>query len=137
MIPHILINIDVPDVPAAERFYVEAFGLAPARRFGPHAVELTGAGCNIYLLGKKPGSAPYPGATQPRSYDRHWSPIHLDFAVEDLEAARDRAVGAGATLEQDVEQHAWGRIAYFADPFGHGFCLLQFTGRGYDAIATP
>ena len=23
----------------------------------------------------------------------------------------------------------------FADPFGNGFCLLQFTGRGYDEIA--
>jgi hypothetical protein len=23
-----------------------------------------------------------------------------------------------------------------ADPFGHGFCLIQFTERGYDAIAT-
>lgn len=24
-----------------------------------------------------------------------------------------------------------------ADPFGHGVCLLQFSGRGYDEIATP
>ena len=23
-----------------------------------------------------------------------------------------------------------------ADPFGHGWCLLQFLGGGYDAIAT-
>jgi hypothetical protein len=22
-----------------------------------------------------------------------------------------------------------------ADPFGHGFCLIQFLGRGYDEIA--
>ena len=22
-----------------------------------------------------------------------------------------------------------------ADPFGHGFCCVQFLGRGYDAIA--
>jgi len=21
-----------------------------------------------------------------------------------------------------------------SDPFGHGFCLLQFTGAGYDAV---
>jgi hypothetical protein len=27
------------------------------------------------------------------------------------------------------------RLALLADPFGNGFCLLQFTGRGYDAIA--
>ena len=24
-----------------------------------------------------------------------------------------------------------------SDPFGNGFCFLQFTGRGYDEIATP
>jgi len=24
-----------------------------------------------------------------------------------------------------------------ADPFGNGFCLIQFTGRGYDEIAKP
>jgi hypothetical protein len=22
-----------------------------------------------------------------------------------------------------------------ADPFGHGFCLIEFRGRGYDEIA--
>ena len=22
-----------------------------------------------------------------------------------------------------------------ADPFGHGFCFIQFLGRGYDEIA--
>jgi lactoylglutathione lyase len=30
----------------------------------------------------------------------------------------------------------WGRIAQLADPFGHGLCLIQFLGRGYDEIAT-
>ena len=24
--------------------------------------------------------------------------------------------------------------ALTADPFGHGFCLVQFTGRGYDEL---
>ncbi len=28
----------------------------------------------------------------------------------------------------------YGRIAMLADPFGHGFCLLQFSARGYDAL---
>lgn len=26
--------------------------------------------------------------------------------------------------------------ALFVDPFGHGFCLIEFTGRGYDEIAS-
>ncbi len=38
--------------------------------------------------------------------------------------------------EVPIEQHKWGKMAVLADPFGHGFCLLQFQGRGYDEIAT-
>jgi predicted enzyme related to lactoylglutathione lyase len=133
----VLINIDVPDLAAATQFYTTAFALTVARRFGSAAVELVGDEVPIYLLVKAAGSAPCPSAPGTRDYARHWSPIHLDFVVDELEPARDRAVAAGATLERDIEQHAWGRIAYLADPFGHGFCLLQFTGRGYAEIATP
>ena len=132
----VLVNIDVPDLAAATRFYTTAFELRIGRRFADAAIELLGAAAPIYLLVKAAGSSPFPAASGSRSYDRHWTPVHLDFAVDDLERARDRAVSAGATLERDIEAHRWGRIAYLADPFGHGFCLLQFTGRGYDEIAT-
>ena len=45
-----------------------------------------------------------------------------------------RAVGAGAKLEAPAKDTAYGRIAMLADPFGHGFCLLQFNQQGYDAL---
>jgi predicted enzyme related to lactoylglutathione lyase len=61
--------------------------------------------------------------------------VHLDFVVDDIDAAMLRARRAGATVEQEAREHAYGRLALLADPFGNGFCLLQFTGRGYDAIA--
>jgi predicted enzyme related to lactoylglutathione lyase len=35
-----------------------------------------------------------------------------------------------------VRTHVWGRIAVLSDPFGNGFCLIQFLNRGYDEIAT-
>lgn len=38
-------------------------------------------------------------------------------------------------VESEIHFHAWGRIALLADPFGNGFCLLQFTAGGYDEIA--
>ena len=38
-------------------------------------------------------------------------------------------------LEKDIATAAWGRIALLADPFGNGFCLVEFSARGYDAIA--
>lgn len=48
----LLINIDVPDLAAAEAFYTAAFGLRPARRLGGGVVELLGAEVPIYLLKK-------------------------------------------------------------------------------------
>jgi len=131
-----LVNIDVDDLERAERFYVEAFGLTPARRFGEGAVELLGGPAPIYLLKKASGSTPFGGAGAARDYARHWTPVHLDFVVPDLAAAIERAVAAGATREGGISDQVWGRIALMADPWGHGFCLIEFKGRGYDEIAS-
>ncbi len=62
--------------------------------------------------------------------------MHLDFVVPSIEPALARAQKAGAQLEAEVRTHKWGRIAVLADPFGNGFCLIEFLGRGYDEIAT-
>jgi predicted enzyme related to lactoylglutathione lyase len=62
--------------------------------------------------------------------------VHLDVVVADIENALSRAMAAGAILEQPVSSSAWGRLAMMSDPFGHGICLVQFEGRGYDEIAT-
>ena len=131
---NLLINIDVADLASAEAFYSAAFGLKEARRFGNAAVELVGAQTPIYLLQKDAGTL---GAgAMARDYVRHWTPIHGDVVVEDLETALARAVAAGAVQEGAIRQADWGRIVTVADPFGHGWCLLQFRGRGYDEIAT-
>jgi len=130
----LLINIDVDDLPRAEAFYREAFGLAAARRFGDGAVEMLGASAPLYLLRKAAGSDGAAGS--PRDYRRHWTPLHLDVVVDDLDAALARAQAAGARIEGGVREAAWGRIVQLADPFGHGWCLLQFLGRGYDEIAS-
>lgn len=133
--PEILINVDVGDLERATAFYTAAFGLVPSRRFGDAIVELTGAGSKLYLLAKAEGT---PGAgNAARSYARHWTPVHLDFVVDDLDAAIARAMAAGAVQEAPARSDVWGRIAPFADPFGHGFCLVQFLNRGYDEISTP
>ena len=60
----------------------------------------------------------------------------MDLIVPDVHAAVERAMAAGATLEQAPQHAAFGWLAQLADPFGNGFCLVQFTGRGYDEIAT-
>lgn len=144
----LLVNLDVPDLQAAQRLYTEAFGLRPGRRFGEGALELLGAAVPLYLLVQPAGS---PGAAgQHRDYDRHWTPVHLDVAVDDLDAALDRALAAGfqaddlpaphrhdpAAARACIREAAWGRLVRLADPFGHGWCLIQFSPAGYDAVAT-
>lgn len=130
----LLVNIDVDDLAAGERFYVAAFGLRAGRRFDG-ALELLGFEAPLYLLEKNAGSRATPAAGALRDYRRHWTPLHLDIVVDDLDAALARALAAGAVQEQAVATRAWGRLALMADPFGHGFCLLQFLNRGYDEIA--
>ena len=130
----LLVNIDVGDLAKAERFYCDGLGLQVGRRFDG-AVELLGCGAPIYLLGKAAGTSASAFTQDTRRYARHWTPVHLDFVVADLEAAVQRARSAGAVVEIDIQQASWGSIANLSDPFGNGFCLLQFAGRGYDAIA--
>jgi predicted enzyme related to lactoylglutathione lyase len=130
----LLVNIDIDDLDKATRFYCEALGLRVGRRFDGW-IELVGSTASIYLLPKAAGTSVSPASDQKRDYRRHWTPVHLDFVVTDLPRAVERARTAGASMEQDVETKAWGRIAMFSDPFGNGFCLLEFLGRGYDEIA--
>ena len=133
----LLVNIDIHDLDKAIAFYTRAFDLRIGRRFGKFGVELLGTSAPLYLLVKEPGSAPFEGAPAPRDFGRHWTPVHLDFVVSDLPEAVRRAEAAWARIESPIQDNRWGRIAMLADPFGHGFCLLEFTGRGYDEIATP
>jgi len=132
---NLLVNIDVDDLEKAVRFYTSAFDLKIGRRFAAFGAELLGGNAPIYLLAKRAGTAAAGSTPQRRTYERHWTPVHLDVVVENIDAALHRAVAAGASLEQPVSTHKWGKLALLADPFGHGLCLIEFTGRGYDEIA--
>lgn len=131
----LLVNIDVDDLEKAITFYRSAFDLHLGRRlFGGTVVEMLGASSKVYLLTKPSGSSASPHVSLLRDYRRHWTPVHLDFEVNDVEAAVQRALAAGAKLESAVQTLPWGRIAMMSDPFGHGFCILQFIGAGYDEV---
>ena len=85
--------------------------------------RLDGAPCTVHLQ-----------LVPERSYARHWTPVHLDVVTTQLEAELARALAAGATLDRPVQSAVWGRMANLADPFGHGFCLVELGPRGYDAL---
>lgn len=129
-----ILNIDVPDIEAGIAFYTSAFGLRIGRRFDPAFVELLGAETKIYLLEKAPDTTIGPSSQETRRYQRHWSPIHADFIVGDIQAATQKVLRAGATREGETRSAPYGKLAMFADPFGHGFCLIEFNSQGYDAL---
>ena len=129
----VLINVDVPDLERGVAFYAQAFGLTVTRRFGEDGAEMSGWPVPLYLLRNAQGSTGAPGGK--RTYERHWTPLHMDVVVEDIDAAISRVTEAGAVIERPVRANVWGKIAVLSDPFGHGFCLIQFLNRGYDEIA--
>lgn len=137
MSPQLLVNIDVDDLDRGIAFYCGAFDFTVGRRLGDGAVELLGAPCPLYLLVKAQGTRAAATTGQTRDYTRHWTPVHLDLVVADIDASLARAEAAGARREGDVRTEVWGRIVQLADPFGHGLCLIEFRGRGYDEIADP
>lgn len=134
----IRICIDVDDLERAIAFYTRGLGLTLGRRLGGDWAEILGGSSPIDLLTSAAGTAPLgEGHAARRSYERHWTPVHLDFVVDDVQAAADRLVAAGAKLERPVQERKWGRMANLADPFGNGIDLLEFRGRGYDEILSP
>jgi predicted enzyme related to lactoylglutathione lyase len=129
------IVIDVPALEAGIAFYTQGLGLTVGRRREGVWVELLGGPAPIDLVAKEEWSGPFPGSNRRRQFNRHWTPVHLDVVVEEIEPAVKRLVDAGAQLERPIEDRGWGKIAGLADPFGHGLCVLAFQGQGYDALA--
>jgi predicted enzyme related to lactoylglutathione lyase len=133
---NLLLNTDVPDIERGIAFYTAALDLELGRRFDSGFVELVGRDVPVYLLCKDAGTSIGPEGGDIRRYERHWSPVHADFVVDDIATAIARAVAAGAVREGETCDAPYGRLAMFADPFGHGFCLIEFNESGYDSIAT-
>jgi catechol 2,3-dioxygenase-like lactoylglutathione lyase family enzyme len=119
------VTIDVPQLDEGLRFYRDALGLAEIARPVPTYVILKCGSSQIGLMEKPAGTKPATGADDVRRYERHWTPVHVDFHVDDFEACLANAVKAGARCEQ---KFAGGGsrppIAFCSDPFGNGFCIV-------------
>lgn len=119
--PKVLISVDVGDLNQAESFYVDALGCEFVKKPYPRMTVVSAGGVEIWLVEKPVASSPFPGSDPVRTYERHWTPVHMDFCVHDIEG----------TLSQIVEHHGSyetgekGKWAFCADPFGNGFCLIK------------
>lgn len=127
----IVVNIDVPELAPAIEFYTRALGLELSRIIEDDVAELTGASSVIYLLANATGSTATSSVPEMRRYSRHWTPVHVDFVVENLLEAADRAIEAGASQESECVEWRGSKCVTFSDPFGHGFCLIEFVGETY------
>jgi len=132
--PEVHVYIEIDDLERGIAFYVEGLGLQLARRLTPRWVELTGAQMPIHLLARPEPRFESGGHVLRKDFSRHWTPIHLDFVVADVDAAVERAVQAGATLERRVEHPGLWRLAALADPFGNGFDLIENPEPGYAVL---
>jgi predicted enzyme related to lactoylglutathione lyase len=127
--------VEVTDLARGLDFYCDGLGLTLHRRYSASWVELSGANVPIFLLANRPAMADLGAKQVPRSFERHWTPVHLDFIVTELDAVVARLVARGATLDRPPASREYGRIAWMADPFGNGFDLIEFSGPGYDNVA--
>jgi catechol 2,3-dioxygenase-like lactoylglutathione lyase family enzyme len=117
-----LVMIPVSDIDRAKAFYTGRAGFSADHdhtvseqiRF----VQLTppGSACSI-AIGKgitdaAPGSA-----------------AGLQMVVADIEAAHDELVRRGAEVSE-IQDLAWGRFVFFADPDGNKWSVQQLPPRG-------
>jgi PhnB protein len=118
-------NIVVSEGAKAIDFYKKAFGAEELVRMpGPgggimHA-ELR-IGDSVVMLGEE---MPDMGAKSPKAYGG--SPVGFYVYVENVDAAWERAVKAGAKPVMPLANMFWGdRTGRLEDPFGHNWSLAQ------------
>jgi predicted enzyme related to lactoylglutathione lyase len=119
------VSIDVPSLAHGVAFYCAAFGFSKKSEPVPGVAVLQGLNIELCLLEKPAASKPSPKTSDQRRFERHWTPVHLDFHVADLHAALRQVEALGAKREQVFENPEHGSAAFCSDPFGHGFCLLE------------
>jgi len=120
----ISVSIDVSNLKKAETFYTEALGCKKIRDQGDDMIVLATENCDIYLQEKEAGTKPLVSSDAVRDYKRHWTPVHLDFLTGNIDAVVKKTLQFGG-LHEGGESGDWGSIAYCADPFGNGFCVIN------------
>lgn len=112
----------VEDAAGALAFYTKALGATEKMRLPmgdriAHA-EMTLGDCTFMLSDEFPEM----GSVGPKK--RGGTSTTFMVYVEDVDAAVDRAVKAGATLKRPVENQFWGdRTGNLVDPYGHEWML--------------
>jgi lactoylglutathione lyase len=120
-------SLVVEDVKSAAAFYQQAFGfrLDHAHDEWDYAEIETGR-TRISLVAPSLVETHLPIAVRVNRADEMPAGIELTFVVEDVDAAFDRAVEAGAAVLVRPSEKLWGQAAYVRDPHG---VLIQLATR--------
>lgn len=118
------VSIDVPNLEEGLRFYRDTLGLIETARPVPTYAILKCGDAEIGLFEKAAGTHPAEGSNDVRTYERHWTPVHIDFHVEDFESVLSKVTDAGAVVEQKYDIQGRPPIAFCSDLFGNGFCIV-------------
>src|SRR5262249_62331291 len=100
---HSAVSIDVPRLDDGLRFYRDALGLPEIARPVATYVILKCGDAHVGLIEKSAGSRPAEGSDDVRRYERHWTPVHIDFHVDDFKVFLERAVNPGAKCDLHSE----------------------------------
>jgi predicted enzyme related to lactoylglutathione lyase len=122
--PTVHVSIDVPSLADALPFYEAVFGFVERARPFPTMAILEGHPLSVCLHERAEGTVPAPKTPDRRRYQRHWTPVHLDLHVEDFDERLERIRAAGGVVEAELRGQGPRPVAFCADPFGNGFCVL-------------
>lgn len=122
--PSVHLGIDVPDLEAGLAFYAAVFGVTETARPFPAMAVVDAGNVTICLHAKPHGSRPAPAPAGLRRYTRHWTPVHIDLHVADFDAALALVERHGGAIERVFRSGGPRPVAFCADPFGNGFCLI-------------
>lgn len=122
MIKSASVSIDVDDIDKAVNFYTEVLGCVLKTRYSEDWIVVSAGALDLHLQAKAAGSR---GAgAEERHYQRHWTPVHLDFSVDDIRPLCQVIEQNDGLVEKQTFAEA-ADIAECADPFGNGFCVIR------------
>jgi catechol 2,3-dioxygenase-like lactoylglutathione lyase family enzyme len=113
------VSLDSSDFRKLSDFYVKLLGGRVVREFGGHGVAVGVPGLDIQLNFQNADG--YEPPVWPEEPGKPQQMAHLDFLVENLEEAVNRAVELGA---KKAPQQFIPEISVMLDPAGHPFCLI-------------
>lgn len=118
MIPLAGVVLDAPEPQKLARFYCELLGwtLGDDEETWATAVGPDGSSKLSFQLEPTYRPPSWPSETETQQMQ-----LHLDFKVDDLEAAHEHATSLGARL-QDFQPQP--NVRVYADPVGHIFCFF-------------